>query len=95
MVCVDMSVLDEEFAANTDESDYDGMWRDVRIALDEIQLRTLDRAVARETFDALVDARRTVRFRITAQPGGGVPGFKTIYTYVFPCKHLSCQCSCE
>ena len=84
--------LDEEFEPRTFE--YDDMWKDVSIALDEIDLQTLDRVLAREKFDAMVAARRTVHFRIDSNPGGGMAGFKSIFTYVFPCKHLSCECSC-
>jgi hypothetical protein len=89
---------DESFAVPgdfEDIDDFDSMWREVLVALDEIDIRTLDRAVARETFDALVDGKRGVRFRISPNPGGGMAGFKTMFTYVFPCKHLSCNCSCS
>ena len=84
--------LDEAFASP--DGEFEDMWRDVLVALDEVDLQTLDREVARERFDAMVAARRTVHFRISDNPGGGMKGFKSIYTYVFPCKHLSCACSC-
>lgn len=84
--------LDESFAGK--DVDYDGMWNDIRIALDEVELNTLDRVVAKETFDGLVALRRRVRFRIVASPAKPTPGFKTVFTYVFPCHHLSCSCSC-
>jgi hypothetical protein len=85
--------LDEEFEPA--DGGFSGMWTDILLALDEADLQTLDRAIAREKFDALVDAKRTVRFRIASNPGGGMKGFTSIYTYVFPCMHLSCGCSCS
>jgi hypothetical protein len=85
--------LDEEFAGQ--DGEYEDMWRDINIALDEVDLVTLDRVVAQETFDGLVGRRRKVSFRFTANPAKLMPGFKTVFTYVFPCHHLSCSCQCK
>jgi hypothetical protein len=85
--------LDEDFAGK--DCDYTDMWSDILIALDEVDLNTLDRVVAKETFDGLVTLKKRVRFRIVAEPARLTPGFKTVFTYVFPCHHLSCACSCK
>jgi hypothetical protein len=84
--------LDESFAGKN--VDYQDIWDDIRIALDEVELNTLDRVVAKETFDGLVALKRRVRFRVVASPAKPTPGFTSVFTYVFPCHHLSCACSC-
>jgi len=75
------------------DADYHDMWHEISVALDEVDLNTLDRVVAKETFDGLVASRKRVTFRIVASPAKPTPGFKSIFTYVFPCHHISCSCS--